>query len=127
MASKNTRPELLLRKALTAHGLRYRIHRRELPGTPDIVFIRHKLAVFVHGCYWHGHAVCAAGRRTSGATSYWRARLESAVLRDQLVQRQLRELGFDVLVAWECDIAENAHMEADRIFQKLMGIRAWNK
>lgn len=101
--SKDTKPELLVRKAAHRRGFRFRLHRKDLPGTPDLVFPRFKLAVFVHGCFWHRHPGC---KRTSTPTrnrSRWTAKFESNLRRDAEAVAKLEADGWRVLVIWECE------------------------
>jgi DNA mismatch endonuclease (patch repair protein) len=109
MGRRNTAPELALRKALTALGLRYRLHRRDLPGTPDITFIRARVAVFVDGCFWHGcveHGVMPKANR-----DWWRAKLEANRRRDETKDRALVEAGWLPLHVWEHQDAAEAAAE----------------
>lgn len=123
MRSKNTRPELELRRALRALGLRYRIHRRDLPGTPDIAFIGARLAVFVHGCFWHRHSVCVGTRFSANVTPEWARRFNAAVAKDSMVEARLRALGWQSMVAWECRIEKNPLAEATRIEARLAKLK----
>jgi len=101
--SANTRPELLVRKALHAKGFRFRLHRRDLPGKPDIVLPRYRAVVFVHGCFWHQHPRCRLASWPKSRTEYWGPKLGRNVERDVLAARQLQELGWRPIVVWECD------------------------
>ena len=98
---KNTTPELVVRKLLHAAGLRYVLHPRALPGSPDLVFPKHRTALFVHGCFWHGHD-CRAGRSPSSNTSFWAAKIAENRSRDARKAAQLASQGWRVLVVWEC-------------------------
>lgn len=100
---KDTKPELLVRKALWAAGLRYRLHAKGLPGRPDIVLPGRRLAMFVHGCFWHCHQGCAASHVPKTRTGFWAAKFERNVARDARVQEALRCAGWDVQVVWECE------------------------
>lgn len=100
---KDTRPELRLRRAIHAAGGRYRLHVRALPGSPDLVFPRRRLAVFVHGCFWHGHD-CRAGRPPATRTDYWLPKLAENRRRDARKIAELRALGWRVEVVWECEL-----------------------
>lgn len=101
---KNTAPELLVRKTLHSLGFRFRLHRADLPGKPDITLPRHKKVVFVHGCYWHGHD-CRAGRnRPASNTNYWEKKLARNMARDKANIKALRKLGWHSLIVWECEI-----------------------
>jgi DNA mismatch endonuclease, patch repair protein len=102
--SQDTKPELLLRSALHRLGLRYRVHARNLPGKPDIVFPRVKVAVFVHGCFWHQHPGCIEASRPRTNVSYWLPKLARNIERDTEHVGALRRAGFRVLTLWECEI-----------------------
>lgn len=101
---KDTAPELALRKALHALGLRYRLHAN-LPGKPDIVLPRHSAVVFVHGCFWHRHRGCRIATMPKSNTAFWREKFDRNVARDKRVRRQLRAAGWRVFVAWECQLS----------------------
>lgn len=105
---KDTGPELALRRALHARGLRYRLHDRTLPGRPDIVFAGPRLVVFVHGCFWHGHT-CARGARAPKANAaYWAAKIDRNRTRDARALNDLSEHGISALVIWECETRDTA-------------------
>ena len=104
---KNTRPERILRSALHRLGLRFRIHAAQLPGKPDIVFPRQRVAVFVHGCFWHQHKRCRDGRRPTSNLSYWEPKFARIHARDRACRTHLRRLGWTVLTVWECEIEDN--------------------
>jgi DNA mismatch endonuclease (patch repair protein) len=98
---KNTLPEKTVRRALFAAGYRFRLHRRDLPGSPDVVLPAYHLAVFVHGCFWHGHE-CKKGRRPTSNVNFWNTKLEKNVARDRRDKAALRTAGWHVIVVWEC-------------------------
>lgn len=100
--AKNTKPELLIRRALFAQGLRFRLHRRDLPGVPDIVFPGRKIVVFVHGCFWHQHPSCRFAKLPSSNTNFWRNKLEGNTERDERAAAALLSMGWRVLTVWEC-------------------------
>jgi DNA mismatch endonuclease (patch repair protein) len=105
---KNTTPELAVRKALTGLGARYRLHRRDLPGKPDIVLAGRRLAIFVHGCFWHGHD-CARGARVPQANrEYWVAKVARNHARDQRNRADLDAAGWRVETVWECELKDAA-------------------
>ena len=105
---KNTAPELKVRKALTALGARYRLNRKDLPGTPDIVLPGRRLAILVHGCFWHGHD-CPRGSRTPKANrEYWTAKVARNVARDQRTAAELAAAGWRVETIWECELKDGA-------------------
>ena len=99
---KDTKPEMVVRSALHGAGLRYRLHAPKLPGRPDLVFPRYGVALFVHGCFWHGHD-CRAGRAPSSNTAYWEAKTRENRLRDERKATELESLGWRVVVIWECE------------------------
>lgn len=102
--SKDTTPEIRLRKALFALGYRYRLNVKDLPGKPDLVFPQHEAVLFVHGCFWHGHQ-CKRGRRIPKTnTDYWRDKIRKNRDRDRKNKRALEALGWRVLTVWECEI-----------------------
>jgi DNA mismatch endonuclease (patch repair protein) len=104
VGSKNTGPELAVRRLLTSLGLRYRLHRRDLPGAPDIVLPGRKLALFVHGCFWHGHDCPRGARAPKTNEGYWRAKIARNVARDAASLAALGQLGWRAEVIWECDL-----------------------
>ena len=113
---KDTGPEMLVRRLLTALGYRYRLHRADLPGRPDIVFPGRRKAIFVHGCFWHGHD-CRAGRnRPASNASYWSVKLARTMARDERHGRELRQAGWTTLVLWECEILKHL----DEVREKLL-------
>lgn len=101
---KNTKPELNLRRALHRAGLRFRLHRRDLPGTPDIVFPRARVAVFVNGCFWHRHEGCAKSTTPATRTDFWLQKFASNVARDGRTRVFLEQAGWRVIVIWECEV-----------------------
>ena len=104
--SSDTGPEIALRRALFAKGLRYRINVKTLPGKPDLVFPRFGAVIFVHGCFWHGHD-CPRGRRVPKSNaSYWRAKISRNVKRDRDALAALQRLGWRTIVSWECDLKD---------------------
>ena len=103
--SKNTGPELTVRRLLHGMGYRYRLHRKDLPGKPDIVFVSRRKAIFVHGCFWHGHG-CSKGRLPKSRLDYWQPKIAGNVARDRMKIDRLRSSGWDVLVVWQCEIAD---------------------
>jgi len=109
---KDTRPELVVRKALTRLGARYRLHRKDLPGAPDVVLPGRKLAIFVHGCFWHGHD-CTRGARVPKANrDYWLGKVGRNRERDARTLAALTAMGWRVETIWECDLKDRAGLEA---------------
>jgi DNA mismatch endonuclease (patch repair protein) len=110
--AKGTTPELKVRKLLWGMGLRYRLHRKDLPGAPDIVLPGRKIAVFVHGCFWHGHD-CARGARVPKQNRpYWTQKIERNRQRDVRTQAELRANGWTPLVIWECELKDVGALSA---------------
>ncbi|MCK5908524.1 MAG: DNA mismatch endonuclease Vsr [Caulobacter sp.] len=110
--SKGTSPEKAVRRILTRLGARYRLHRKDLPGNPDIVMPGRKLAVFVHGCFWHGHD-CARGSRVPKANrDYWLAKVGRNKARDEKAQEALRADGWTVETIWECELKDEPGLTA---------------
>lgn len=106
IGSKDTKPELLVRKLLHGMGYRYRLHRRDLPGTPDICFPGRRKVVFVHGCFWHRHDGCKRATTPSTRKSYWEQKFDRNVVRDRRNLADLAHLGWKTLVVWECETAD---------------------
>jgi DNA mismatch endonuclease, patch repair protein len=102
--SRDTLPEIALRRALHALGLRFRLDNRKLPGTPDIVLPRYKAAVFVHGCFWHRHEGCKVFTTPRSNTAFWVRKFDRNVARDARVTEKLDALGWRVFVVWECEL-----------------------
>jgi DNA mismatch endonuclease (patch repair protein) len=125
--SKDTRPELALRRLLHERGLRYRLHCSELPGKPDLVFPRFRAVVFVHGCLFHGHE-CPAFRWPQTRAAWWRAKIEGNRARDQRNREALARSGWRVLVVWECALRGPRRIAGDvlasRVARWLMSNRA---
>jgi DNA mismatch endonuclease (patch repair protein) len=100
--SKDTKPEIAVRRALHRLGFRFRLHRRDLPGRPDIVLPGRRLAIFVHGCFWHRHFNCRKATIPKTRIDFWIAKFEANTERDHQVERELVAAGWKVLVIWEC-------------------------
>ena len=110
--AKGTGPERVVRKALTRLGARYRLHRKDLPGSPDIVLPGRRLALFVHGCFWHGHD-CARGARVPKQNrDYWESKIGRNRARDQRTRGELEGLGWTALTLWECELKDEAALKA---------------
>jgi len=101
--SKNTKPEMRVRRLVHSMGYRYRLHSRKLPGKPDMVFASRRKVIFVHGCFWHMHEGCRINKPPKSRLEYWMSKLHGNVERDKLHRDKLRELGWDVLVLWKCE------------------------
>jgi DNA mismatch endonuclease Vsr len=111
--AKDTKPEMIVRRLLFRLGYRYRLHVTDLPGRPDIVFPRPRRIIEVRGCFWHRHT-CKDGRTPKANATYWTQKIQKNVDRDRQNEQSLRELGWDVLVLWECEVMHDKPLE-DRI------------
>lgn len=109
---KDTKPELLVRQALWSAGLRYRLHVKGLPGSPDIVLPGRRIAILVHGCFWHCHDGCPASHIPKTRTSFWEAKFARNVARDARVHAALHEAGWEVIVVWECAARDPVQLAA---------------
>lgn len=109
---KNTQPEMLVRRLLHAMGYRYRLHARELPGKPDIVFRRKRIAIFVHGCFWHRHPdpECRLSRMPKSRVHFWQPKLEGNRARDEANVAALEAMGWKVLLVWECQLRDREQL-----------------
>jgi DNA mismatch endonuclease, patch repair protein len=104
--SRNTSPELLVRRLLYSLGYRYRLHRRDLPGCPDLVFNRRKKVIFIHGCFWHGHDCQRGARVPKSNRHYWIEKVTRNRQRDAAATESLIEKGWTILILWECELKE---------------------
>lgn len=110
--STDTTPERKVRSIVHRLGYRFRLHRKDLPGNPDIVLPRHRKVIFVHGCFWHQHPRCSAADRPASNTEYWNKKLNRNIQRDRKNLRALRKDGWQPLVVWECQLKNEARTEA---------------
>lgn len=119
---KDTKPELALRKVLHGIGLRYRLGGAGLSGTPDLVFPRHKVVVFVHGCFWHRHAGCNIATTPKSNTTFWLEKFSKNIARDSRVNAALKDAGWRVFVVWECEVNSQAKARAtgQRLANKIL-------
>ena len=102
--AKNTKPELLVRKFLFKNRFRYRLHVKGLPGKPDIVFTRRRIAIFIHGCFWHGHENCKYFRIPKTREQWWTEKISRNRLNDQSAEFQLERLCYKIIIIWECEL-----------------------
>ena len=122
IGSRNTRPELALRRAIHARGLRFRLHDRRLPGTPDLVFRRFGAVCQVHGCFWHRHAGCPYATTPSTRKGFWQAKFDANTERDRRNRRDLLQAGWRVATVWECALRKRAATEvAEQLERWLRG------
>jgi DNA mismatch endonuclease, patch repair protein len=104
--AKDTKPEIRVRKAAHAMGLRYRLNVRKLPGSPDLVFPSRKVVLFVHGCFWHRHKSCKATRMPKSRVAFWEQKFVENIARDQRSYRALRKAGWKIFIIWECETSQ---------------------
>ncbi|MFC2105255.1 very short patch repair endonuclease [Candidatus Bipolaricaulota bacterium] len=113
--SKDTAPEMLVRKLVHSMGYRYRLHQRDLPGLPDLVFRSRRKIVFVHGCFWHRHSGCPLNRLPKSRIEFWRTKLEGNRIRDRRNESLLRQGGWKLLVIWECETRGATELLQERV------------
>ncbi len=118
--SKDTKPEVIVRKALFKKGLRFRLQRRDLPGRPDIFVLRYKVVVFVNGCFWHQHG-CALTTRPKSRPDFWNEKFDKNVARDVKTLRELSLQGFRVAVVWECSLKKSPERTVERLWNFIVG------
>jgi DNA mismatch endonuclease (patch repair protein) len=111
---RDTAPELKLRKLLTRMGLRYRLHRKDLPGRPDVAMIGRRTAIFMHGCFWHGHDCRRGARQPKANADYWIAKIARNRARDASSRAALEAMGWRVVTVWECELKDEAALK-DRL------------
>lgn len=123
ITGKNTMPEIIVRKLIHAMGLRYRLYDRKLPGKPDLVFQRHRKVIFVHGCFWHRHS-CKYGQPIPKTrTDFWMKKFSDNVKRDKNVQSQIKNMGWQVMVVWECQTRTSAIHVLERKIARFFDLR----
>ena len=115
---KDTKPEMAVRRAAHALGYRFRLHRRDLPGSPDLVFVGRRKVIFVHGCFWHRHGGCRFAAEPKSNQEFWEAKFQNNLVRDERAMTDLVAGGWDPLVVWECETL-NAKMLNERIASHL--------
>lgn len=113
--AKDTKPELIVRKILFKNGYRYRLHSNRVVGRPDIIFEKRKKIIFVHGCFWHRHVNCKYSTLPKTNKSFWNRKFDDNVRRDKYVREQLLEMGYELMVIWECQTKNISDLE-DRLF-----------
>jgi DNA mismatch endonuclease (patch repair protein) len=118
--SKGSKIELLVRRYLYSKGIRYRLHKKGLPGTPDLVFNKYKIVVFVNGCYWHQHENCRLCTQPKSRSAFWNEKLGNNKERDIRNIKKLRDLGWKVLVVWECDLEEKPKFTLQKLYNELV-------
>ena len=114
--SKNTKPEIAVRKLLHSMGYRFRLHRKDLPGSPDIVLPKYKTVIFVHGCFWHRHENCKYASTPKTRQEFWEAKFRENINRDKLNQENLSSNGWKIIIVWECEIKDK-DFDLNRLFK----------
>lgn len=101
--SKNTKPEKTVRSLLHAAGYRFRLHRKDLPGSPDLVLPKYNTVIFIHGCYWHRHSGCRRASTPKTNTKFWQSKFDANVKRDSVAKQAIEKAGWNVIIVWECE------------------------
>ena len=109
---KDTKPELIVRSFLFRHGFRFRLHVKNLPGHPDIVLPKYKTVIEVRGCFWHHHPGCRQATTPSTNVKFWREKFKRNVARDRNTEKQLKKLGWNLIVVWQCDLKKDGFLDA---------------
>ncbi len=123
--NKNTKPEVNVRKALFAEGLRYRLHSNNLPGHPDLVFSKYKAVIFIHGCFWHYHD-CKHGKLPTSNVAFWKEKLQGNARRDHKNIVKLKEMGWRVKIIWLCQLKDRKHLDSqDTLFEIVRWIKKY--
>jgi len=110
VSGKNTKPELVVRSLLHNMGYRFRLHRNDLPGKPDITLPKYNKIIFVHGCFWHGHIDCPRAKRPTTNKLFWNEKLNKNIERDKITVNNLKQLGWDVLTVWTCEVKDTGKL-----------------
>lgn len=118
---KDTKPEILVRKYLYAHGIRYRLHAGALPGKPDIVMHKRRVALFVNGCFWHGHSGCKYATTPKTNTDFWLSKISRNVERDEQNHHKLEQDGWRVLIIWACELGKERDIKLSGILDSIRG------
>lgn len=116
---KNTKPEIVVRQLLHRHGFRFRLHRKDLPGRPDIVLPKYKSAIFVQGCFWHGHEDCHLFRLPKSRTEFWQEKIGGNIARDEKKRLALQEMDWRVLWIWECSLKGKTRLEPVSLIERI--------
>ena len=119
--SKNTKPEITVRKLLHSMGYRFRLHRKDLPGSPDIVLPKYKTAIFVHGCFWHRHENCKYASTPKTRKEFWENKFKANVKRDLEIQEKIKNIGWQSVVIWECELKSKKQIK-----QKFLALKNYH-
>lgn len=121
--SKDTKPEMTVRRYLHARGFRYRLHSRTLPGTPDLVLPKYRVIIFVHGCFWHRHPGCRYTTTPTSNVERWNLKFDTNKARDTRKQAMLEAEGWKVIVVWECELRKTDETRLDRLCGEILATR----
>ena len=124
--SKDTKPEMTVRRFLHAEGFRYRLHTRDLPGSPDLVLPKYRVAIFVHGCFWHRHPGCRYTTTPASNTERWSQKFKANMERDMRKEAALEASGWRVIVVWECELRRTAQERLERLCVEIVSLAACN-
>jgi DNA mismatch endonuclease (patch repair protein) len=121
ISGKDTKPEILVRKFLFSKGFRYRVNDKQYPGSPDIVLPKFKTAIFIHGCFWHGHPGCKASRLPETRKEFWEKKINDTKLRDKRKTGALEKMGWNTIVIWQCEITntENRQKRMESLLEEI--------
>jgi DNA mismatch endonuclease (patch repair protein) len=121
ISGKDTKPEILVRKFLFSKGFRYRVNDKQYPGSPDIVLPKYKTAIFIHGCFWHGHPGCKASRLPETRKEFWEKKINDTKLRDKRKIGELKKMGWNTIVIWQCEIknTENRQKRLESLLKEI--------
>lgn len=123
VSGKDTKPEIIVRKYLFFQGFRYRKNVKDLPGKPDIVLPKYKTIIFIHGCFWHGHENCEAAKLPTSNVDYWTKKVSSNVTRDIHNKKILSEVGWNVIVLWECELKiKNREKRLEQLVNEIINL-----
>jgi len=117
--SKNTKPELTVRRYLHGRGFRYRLHTPGLPGSPDVALPKHRVAIFVHGCFWHRHTGCRYATTPASNSEKWETKFRANIDRDVRTSAALQARGWRIIVVWECELKRNASERLERLVEEI--------
>lgn len=120
--SKDTQIEIKVRHWLYQHGIRYRKNCKDIPGRPDIAIKKYKIAIFIHGCFWHGHENCKISHVPKTRVEYWQAKINKNIHRDQSIIHKLHNLGWSTFVIWECQIESDFEVTMDNLLKDILAI-----
>lgn len=122
--SENTNPEILVRRFLHSKGFRFRLYSKDLPGKPDVILPKYKTAIFIHGCFWHGHSQCKYFNVPKTNSDWWYRKIENSKIRDSKNEKRLKELGWNVIVIWSCQLkGNNQGATLNNLFQSILSTK----